>query len=127
MKIQHKTGSVEVTRESVTIGRQWKTLGTIFHGPVTYPANAVRLVTIVDPRSQYLTGKRIAGAVVFLPVALLAPTRKRATLVIAVSDGTVHEFDLPTSEAKRNEMIVAQIALLGYRTDAQAVTSSTVP
>ena len=67
-----------------------------------------------------MTGARAAGTIATGGIALLAPSRMRAPLVIAQTDGTVLAFELQRSDAKRVEAIEAAFAAAGYRTSPPA-------
>lgn len=86
----------------------------------TIPAEDVAFITVGALDRQYVTGNRAAGVVLTGGLALLAPSRKRASIVVATEDGEILSFDLAGSWAKDADMIRARAAACGYRTSPPA-------
>lgn len=107
-------GVVKITPEYIKVPRTW--MGVRLPTWVTHLPEEVSFITVSGLDRQYVTGKRAAGVVLTGGVALLAPSRKRASIIVALRDGTVTEYTLKGSWAKKTDLIRADAAACGYRT-----------
>jgi hypothetical protein len=113
-----KQGIVEITPEGIKVPKTLRAgqCASVLGLTRVIPKVEVAFVIVGDRNRQYMTGARAAGAIATGGIALLAPSRMRASLVIAQTDGSVLAFELQRRDAKRVEAIEAAFAAAGYRT-----------
>lgn len=136
-KYQTEIGPIEITRETVVVPKDaGSALGRTSISQLAARLGRTRVIqrdevafiTVSDAKGQYLTANRAAGVVLTGGIALLVPSRKRATLVVALKSGEVLDFSLSRKDAKRAGSIAAEMILFGYTTsrdDEPAPTEET--
>ena len=113
MDIETKAGRLTITAEGVTIGRSAGTMRALLQKPRVINRDQIVGIQIHDGR-RYLNGGRMAGAVLTGGVALLAPKRREASVIIVVKEAEIIELGLTRAEAKRAEGISVLVRSLGY-------------
>lgn len=107
-------GAVTITPDHIKIPRTW--MGLQVPTRNTHLPEEVSFITVGGLDRQYVTGKRAAGVVLTGGIALLAPSRKRASIIVALTDGTVTEYTLKGKWAQKTDLIRADAAACGYKT-----------
>lgn len=101
------------TKEFVTVDEDTISLKRPLRGRTSYQADEVADVAVSDGK-QYLTAGRTAGVLATGGIALLAPRKHVASVVIGLTSGEVITLKLPRSEAKRASEIAMGFKTLGY-------------
>lgn len=116
-----KSGTVKITAEGIvvpkTAGGKFANAGqyaSLFGQTRFISADEIAFVLVGDRVSQYVTGKRAAGVILTGGIALLAPSKRRAALVIGLVGGESLTFEMQRKDASRVESIQAFLALHGY-------------
>ena len=113
MDIQTKAGKLTITAEGVVIGKSGTTVRALLQKPRVIKRDQIAGIQVHDGR-RYLTGARMAGVVLTGGVALLAPRRREASVIIVVKEGEIINLHLTYAEAKRAEGISVLVRSLGY-------------
>lgn len=113
MDIETKSGRLTITAEGVTIGKSAATMRALLQKPRIINRDQIVGIQTHDGR-RYLTGARMAGAVLTGGVALLAPKKREASVIIVVKEAEIIELGLSRAEAKRAEGISVLVRSLGY-------------
>lgn len=111
MEVSTQGGRVTLAAEGITIGRSSATVGALLRQPRFIPRDEIAGVGVHDG-SRYLTGTRVAGAVLTGGVALLVPKRRRASLTIVLSGGEI--ITLRLTVARQAEGVAIFARSLGY-------------
>lgn len=114
-------GIIKITPEHIKVPRKCIGLKSPFLN--TLVPEDVSFITVGSLDRQYVTGKRAAGVLLTGGVALLAPSRKRTSVVVALRDGTVTEYTLKGKWARKADLIRADAAACGYKTSPEAAAA----